>query len=118
MSARVPAALLLLVCFPAWTAQKPNVLLVIADQWRAQAFGFAGDTNVKTPHFDRFERECVNFSQAVSGQPVCTPARASLLTGQRPLTHGLFINDTPLKSEAITIAEVLSQAGYATGCIG
>jgi arylsulfatase A-like enzyme len=60
----------------------------------------------------------VNFTQAVSGQPVCTPARASLLTGQRPLTHGLFINDVPLKPEAITIAEVLSDAGYATGCIG
>ncbi len=97
---------------------KPNILLIVADQWRAQAFGFAGDPNVKTPHFDRFERESVNFTQAVSGQPVCTPARASLLTGQRPLTHGLFINDVPLKAEAITIAEVLSNSGYATGCIG
>ena len=97
---------------------KPNILFIIADQWRAQAFGFAGDPNVKTPHFDRFERESVNFTQAVSGQPVCTPARASLLTGQRPLTHGLFINDVPLKPEAATIAEVLSGAGYATGCIG
>src|SRR5688572_1767831 len=99
-------------------ADKPNIVFIIADQWRAQAFGFAGDPNVKTPHLDRFERECVNFTQAVSGQPVCTPARASLLTGQRPLTHGLFINDVPLKSEAVTLAEVLSAAGYATGCIG
>src|SRR5678816_4454231 len=81
---------------------KPNILFIIADQWRAQAFGFAGDPNVKTPHLDRFERECINFTQAVSGQPVCTPARASLLTGQRPLTHGLFINDVPLKSDAVT----------------
>src|SRR5215207_1033579 len=100
------------------STDKPNVLIIIADQWRAQAFGFAGDPNVKTPHFDRFERECVNFTQAVSGQPVCTPARASLLTGQRPLTHGLFINDVPLKAEAITIAEMLSNAGYVAGCIG
>ena len=96
----------------------PNILFIIADQWRAQAFGFAGDPNVRTPNLDRFERECVNFTQAVSGQPVCTPARASLLTGQRPLTHGLFINDVPLKSEAVTIAEVLAGAGYGTGCIG
>lgn len=96
----------------------PNVLFVIADQWRAQAFGFAGDPNVKTPHLDAFERTAVNFTQAVSGMPVCTPARASLLTGQRPLTHGLFINDTPLRSEAVTIAEVLAKAGYATACIG
>ncbi len=99
-------------------AAKPNILLIIADQWRAQAFGFAGDPNVKTPHLDKFERECVNFTQAVSGMPVCTPARASLLTGQRPLTHGLFINDVPLRSEAVTIAEVLGAEGYDTGCIG
>jgi arylsulfatase A-like enzyme len=97
---------------------KPNILFIIADQWRAQAFGFAGDPNVKTPRLDRFERECVNFTQAVSGTPVCTPARASLLTGQRALTHGLFINDVPLRSEAVTIAEVLKDAGYDTGCIG
>lgn len=103
---------------PNGTPGKPNILFIVADQWRAQAFGFAGDPNVRTPHFDRFERESVNFMQAISGQPVCTPARASLLTGQRPLTHGLFINDVPLKSEAVTIAEVLSGAGYATGCIG
>jgi arylsulfatase A-like enzyme len=96
----------------------PNILLIIADQWRAQAFGFAGDPNVRTPHFDRFERESVNFTQAISGQPVCTPARASLLTGQRPLTHGLFINDVPLRPEAVTIAKVLGAAGYATGAIG
>lgn len=99
-------------------ARPPNILFIVADQWRAQAFGFAGDPNVKTPHLDAFERECVNFTQAISGVPVCTPARASLLTGQRALTHGLFINDVPLRPEAVTVAEVLGGAGYATGCIG
>ena len=48
----------------------PNILFIIADQWRAQAFGFAGDTNVRTPNLDRLERECVNFTQAVAGMPV------------------------------------------------
>src|SRR6185295_8914936 len=80
-------------------AAKPNILIVIADQWRAQALGYAGDPNVRTPNIDRFEKECVNFSQAVSGTPVCTPMRATMLTGQRPLTHGLFINDAPLNPE-------------------
>ena len=96
----------------------PNILFIIADQWRAQAFGFAGDPNVKTPNLDRLERECVNFTQAVSGMPVCSPTRASLLTGQRPLTHGVFINDVPLNPDAVTIAKVLKGAGYDTGCIG
>ena len=96
----------------------PNILLLFADQWRAQATGYAGDPNVRTPHLDRLEREAVNFTQAVSGMPVCTPARASLLTGQRPLTHGLFLNDVPLNPQATSLAKVLAAAGYDTACIG
>ncbi|MEO6784846.1 MAG: sulfatase, partial [Chthoniobacteraceae bacterium] len=96
----------------------PNILFIIADQWRAQAFGFAGDPNVKTPNLDRLERESVDFTQAVSGMPVCSPTRASLLSGQRPLTHGVFLNDVPLNPNAVTIAKVLKNAGYDTGCIG
>ncbi len=99
-------------------AASPNVVFVIADQWRAQAFGFAGDPNVKTPNFDRFERQSVHFTQAVAGLPVCSPTRASLLTGQRPHTHGVFINDVPLNPEAVTLPKVLKSAGYDTACIG
>ena len=99
-------------------AEPPNILFIVADQWRAQAFGFAGDPNVKTPHLDRFERQCVNFTQAVAGTPVCSPTRASLLTGQRPQTHGIFLNDVPLSSQAVTLPKVLGARGYATGCIG
>lgn len=97
---------------------RPNILFVIADQWRAQAFGFAGDPNVKTPHLDHFERQCVNFNQAVAGMPVCSPTRASLLTGQRPQTHGVFINDVPLNTNAVTLSKVLKASGYDTGMIG
>lgn len=96
----------------------PNILFVIADQWRAHAFGFAGDPNVKTPNLDRFERGCVNFTQAVAGMPVCSPTRASLLTGQRPQTHGVFLNDVPLATNAVTLPKILKAAGYDTGCIG
>src|SRR5215831_7242291 len=59
-------------------APKPNILLVIADQWRAQAFGFAGDPNVKTPNLDRLASQSINFINAVAGLPVCCPTRASL----------------------------------------
>lgn len=98
--------------------RRPNIVFVLADQWRAQAFGYAGDPNVKTPHFDRFERESVRFVNAVSNVPVCTPTRASILTGQRALTHGLFMNDAPLSPDAVTIGKVLGKAGYETGFIG
>jgi arylsulfatase A-like enzyme len=96
----------------------PNILLVIADQWRAQAFGYAGDPNVRTPNLDRFERASVNFCQAVAGMPVCSPTRASLLTGQRPHTHGVFLNDVPLSPDAWTLPKSLKASGYDTGCIG
>jgi arylsulfatase A-like enzyme len=95
--------------------RKPNILVVLADQWRAQAFGFAGDPNAKTPNFDRLASESVRFINAVAGLPVCSPTRASLLTGQRPLTHGVFLNDVPLNPNATTIAKVLKVEGYDTG---
>lgn len=98
--------------------QPPNILFVLADQWRFEAFGYAGNRDVKTPNLDRLQREGVCFVNAVSGMPVCSPMRASFLTGQRPLTHGVFLNDVPLNPEAVTIAKVLGKAGYDAGYIG
>ncbi len=99
---------------------RPNIVFVIADQWRAQAFGFAGDPNVRTPNLDRLSRErgTVVFDHALSSVPVCCPARASILTGQRALTHGVFMNDVPLSPNAVTLGKVLRDAGYDTGYIG
>jgi arylsulfatase A-like enzyme len=99
-------------------ANRPNILFVFADQWRAQATGYAGDTNVHTPNLDALAAESVNVRNAVSGCPVCSPFRASLLTGQYPHAHGVFLNDVPLRGECVTVAEVLRDAGYATGYIG
>lgn len=98
--------------------RKPNILIVLADQWRAQAFGYAGDSNVRTPNFDRLAAESVRLTNAISGLPVCSPTRASLMTGQRPLTHGVFLNDVQLNPGAVTLAKVLKREGYQTGMIG
>ncbi len=112
--------LLFLVARPlrAADAPRPNIVVILADQWRAQAFGFAGDPNVKTPHFDALAAESVRFLHAVAGMPVCSPTRASLLTGQRPITHGVFINDVPLDPAARTLPKTLRSAGYDTAAIG
>ena len=72
-------------------SQKPNVIFILTDQWRASAFGYAGDPNVKTPHIDQFANEAVRFSNAVSVCPVCTPYRASLMTGKYPTSTGMFL---------------------------
>ncbi len=100
--------------------KKPNVVFVLADQWRAQACGYAGDPNLqgKTPNLDKLAAESVNFTHAVSCCPVCTPYRASLITGQYPLTHGLFLNDLCLSTRATSIAQAYARAGYDTGYIG
>jgi arylsulfatase A-like enzyme len=99
-------------------AKKPNVVFVLADQWRAQATGYAGDPNVKTPNIDKLESASVDFRYAISSLPVCTPCRASLLTGQRATTHGIFLNDAKLPNDATTLAKVMAGAGYDTGIIG
>ncbi len=100
-------------------AQKsPNIVYLFADQWRAQDTGYAGNPDVITPNIDTLARNSVNFRNAVSGCPVCSPYRASLLTGQYPLTHGVFVNDVPLRDDAITVGEIYKNAGYETGYIG
>lgn len=101
-----------------WQYQRPNIVFVFADQWRADATGYAGDPNVKTPHIDALAEESVNFTNAVAGCPVCTPYRATLLTGQHPLTHGVFLNDVHLRSEVTSIAEVFAADGYDTAYVG
>ncbi|MBN2313374.1 MAG: sulfatase [Sedimentisphaerales bacterium] len=97
---------------------KPNLIYVFADQWRVQATGYMGNQDVRTPNLDRLAKESINFTNAVSCCPVCSPYRASLLTGQYCLTHGIFHNDKPLNPEATTIGKVYRQAGYETAYIG
>lgn len=97
---------------------QPNVVFVFGDQWRQQATGYAGDPNVQTPNIDALAARSVNFTHAMAGCPVCSPARACLLTGQRPLTHGVFVNDVSLQPRGPSIAQAFSSGGYDTAYIG
>lgn len=96
----------------------PNLLFVFADQWRAQDTGYAGNREVHTPVLDRLAAENIDVRLAVAGCPVCCPYRASLMTGQRPLTHGVFLNDIRLEPRGTTLAEAFNAAGYDTAYIG
>ncbi|MHC4124282.1 MAG: sulfatase family protein, partial [Planctomycetota bacterium] len=97
---------------------KPNLVYVFADQWRAEATGYSGNPDVVTTNLDKLAEESINFVNTVSGSPVCSPHRASLMTGRYPLTTGVFINDLALNDEAVSIAEAYNSAGYETGYIG
>ncbi len=106
-------------CGPGEQKQKqPNVIFILTDQWRASALGYAGNEVVQTPHLDKFATEAVNFTNAVSVMPVCTPYRASLMTGRYPTNTGMFINDLYLPSEELCMAEIFAEAGYNTAYLG
>ena len=99
-------------------AKKPNIVYILTDQWRGSALGYAGDPNVKTPNLDNFAKESVNFTNAVSVTPVCTPHRAALLTGMFPTTTGMFVNDLYLSSDELCMAEIFKAEGYQTAYWG
>jgi arylsulfatase A-like enzyme len=94
--------------------RKPSIVFVLTDQWRAQATGYSGDPNLvgKTPNLDQIANTGINFRNAVSTTPVCTPYRAALLTGQYPTTTGMIFNDLHLPEEAYTMAEMFKESGY------
>lgn len=98
--------------------KKPNILFVFADQWRADAFGYTGNPDVKTPNIDEFAKKSCQFTNAISNCPVCSPYRASLLTGKRPLAHGVFLNDVPIDQNLPGFGTYFKGAGYHTGYIG
>ena len=98
--------------------KKPNVIIVFGDQWRAQAMGYNGNNIVQTPVLDKLSEKSVNFANAIAGCPVCCPYRASLITGQYPQTHGVFVNDVPLSDDATSIAQAFAGAGYDTAYVG
>ena len=103
--------------------KKKNLLFIFADQWRRDAMGFANADPVKTPNMDSFARESVYCTDAVSTFPLCSPHRASLLTGKNPLHTGVFTNCKTglamgLKEEEYCIGDALKDCGYQTGYIG
>jgi len=97
---------------------KPNIVYLFCDQWRGSATGYHGDPSVKTPNLDRLAKEGLNFLNAVSVCPVCTPYRAALMTGRYPTSTGMFLNDAHLPDSELCLAEALKAAGYTTAYIG
>ena len=112
------AFLLLLAPVMAAAEEKPNVIYIFADQLRADTLGYAGDAKAITPNIDKFARQSMRFTNAVSVMPVCAAYRASLITGKYPSSHGLVINEVNMNPNHRTIAHVLGDAGYDLGYVG
>jgi arylsulfatase A-like enzyme len=98
-------------------AARPNVIWIFGDQHRAQAVGCNGDPNVSTPNIDNMSALGVNFTQALSGFPLCCPARGSLLTSRYP-HHCVPGHEYPLPAGQPTVAQPFREAGYHTAYFG
>lgn len=99
--------------------RRPNIILIMADDLGWGDVAYNGNPRVKTPALDRLAREGVRLNRFYAGAPVCTPTRATCLTGRNPNRYGtLWAGDYPLPSAEITIAELLRDAGYRTGHFG
>lgn len=98
--------------------KQPNILILMPDQFRADMMGVAGQPDILTPNIDRLANDGIRFTNSISGAPVCCPTRATFQTGQYIHEHGVTNNNMLLAPEKITIAEILVEAGYATGFIG
>ena len=114
---------------------RPNVVLIVADDLGWADLGCYGSTFHRTPHLDKLAAEGRRFTQAYAACPVCSPTRAALMTGKYParlhltdwlpgrpdlpghrLARPAFLSHLPL--EEVTLAETLKEAGYATAHIG
>ena len=99
------------------TPQK-NLLIIMSDQHKRDCLGAAGNQVVRTPNLDGLAHTAVRFSQAYCTNPVCTPSRASILTGLYTHNHESWNNATPMPPRHKTIAHHFARAGYMTGLIG
>src|SRR6478736_2216559 len=128
---------LLLVCAAsiAAAAEKPNIVLILADDLGINDLSCYGRKDQPTPQLDALAAQGLRFTSAYCAQPICSPSRAALLTGKCParlhLTNFLPgradaasqklvqpVIEGQLPLEETTVAEVLKDAGYATACIG
>jgi arylsulfatase A-like enzyme len=97
--------------------QKPNVILIMADQLRADALGCMGNDIVKTPHIDRLAAVGVTFDRAFTNCPVCMASRAAILTGRYPRTIRNKSMDVQHPDE-VFMSETFKRGGYRTGMFG
>lgn len=104
---------------PVVRRDRPNILLLMADQLRVDCSGGYGSPVVRTPNLDRLAKEGIRFQNAYSTTPSCTPARSALLTGMGPWRNGMLgYANMASRPYPVEKARALAQAGYYTTAVG
>ncbi len=98
--------------------KRPNIIFILSDDHRWDAMGNMGHPFIQTPSLDRLAKEGIRFNNAFVTTPLCSPSRASFLTGQYPHRHGVKNNLTPWNDQNLTFLELLKKGGYKTAFIG
>ena len=99
-------------------SRRRKILFVTTDQQRYDTLGCNGGELARTPVIDRLAAGGIRYERAVPQSVVCMPSRSTIVTGQHPTTHGVWMNGVPLPVEAPSVAAVLHDAGYRTALIG
>ena len=119
----------LLIAFPISTigqrspttgTSRPNIVFILVDDLRWDELGCAGHPFIRTPNIDRIAREGAMFRNAFATTPLCSPSRASFLTGQYAHTHGIIdnVDRSAASHQLVTFPFMLHQSGYATAFVG
>jgi arylsulfatase A-like enzyme len=95
-----------------------KILFVTTDQQRYDTLGCNGGTVARTPVVDRLASQGIRYERAVPQSVVCMPSRSTMLTGQHPRSHGVWMNGVPLPVDAPSAAAVLHRSGYRTALVG
>ncbi|MBL7744267.1 MAG: sulfatase [Chitinophagaceae bacterium] len=110
--------ILLLFAYTVSGQQQPNIIYIMSDDHDNDAISAYNKQFISTPNIDRIAKEGMKFNKAFVGNSICSPARATLLTGQHSHKNGVKNNFTRFDSSKTTIAHLLSKAGYQTALIG
>lgn len=103
---------------PASTVNRPNFLLVLTDQQRLRALGAYGNPQISTPNMDSIATNGIRFERSYCTSPLCSPARASLVTGRMPKAVGVTTNGQAIPLQVPQLGTVLRDAGYETAWVG
>jgi arylsulfatase A-like enzyme len=105
------------LAFPALAADRPNIIFIMSDDHAAHAIGAYGSRVNSTPNIDRLAREGLRLDNVFATNSICTPSRASILTGQYSHVNGVPVFNR-FDSSRQTVARLLQAGGYYTGMIG